>query len=90
MSREITNKANGLIVYLEKRPDAAEFLKPVDFKTLGLDDYPLIVKHPMDLSTVKRKLKHSKYSYISEVLTDMSLIWDNCRVYNQIGSVSPT
>ena len=29
------------------------FLAPVDWKAWGLDDYPIIVKHPMDLSKVE-------------------------------------
>jgi hypothetical protein len=80
-------KITDVIRALEKKPEAQDFLKPVDYKALGLDDYPLIIKHPMDLSTVKKKLKLGKYSSISEVTTDLMLIWDNCRTYNQIGSV---
>jgi Bromodomain len=75
---------------LEKKPEASDFLRPVDYKAFGLDDYPLIIKHPMDLSTVKKKLKSSKYSSVSEVTADLMLIWDNCRTYNQIGSVIDT
>jgi hypothetical protein len=29
------------------------FLAPVDWKGLQLMDYPLVVKHPMDLGTIK-------------------------------------
>lgn len=86
LSREETNKALNLVKYLEKKPEAAEFLKPVDYKGMGLDDYPLIIKHPMDLSTVRKKLKSSKYNSFEEVVVDLNLVWDNCRTYNQIGS----
>ena len=90
LSREQSSKALGLVTHLEKQHDAAEFLKPVDFKALGLDDYPLIIKHPMDLSTVKRKLRSSKYSSLAEVFADINLIWENCRTYNQKDSVPLT
>jgi len=76
-----------VIRVLEKKPEASDFLKPVDYKALGLDDYPMIIKHPMDFSTIKKKLKTNKYNSCSEVATDLMLIWDNCRTYNQIGSV---
>jgi hypothetical protein len=76
-----------VIRVIERRPEASDFLKPVDYKGLGLDDYPMIIKHPMDISTVKKKLKASKYSTISEAMADLQLIWDNCRTYNQVGSV---
>ena len=34
------------------RKDSEVFREPVDWETLGISDYPEIVKHPMDLSTV--------------------------------------
>ena len=42
----------------------------------------------MDLSTVSRKLREEKYNFVEEVLDDIQLIWDNCKAYNQSGSVS--
>ena len=38
------------------RPESAPFREPVNWQALGLDDYPLIVKKPMDLGTIKVKL----------------------------------
>jgi hypothetical protein len=57
------------------------------FLELGLDDYPSIVKKPMDLSTVKTKLAENRYSSVQDCLNDIQLIWDNCRAYNADGSV---
>lgn len=34
------------------------FYKPVDVDALGLHDYHDIIKHPMDLSTIKVRPKH--------------------------------
>ena len=87
LSRDDNKKFSNIIRALEKRPESFDFLKPVDYKSLGLDNYPLIIKRPMDLSTVRKKLKGNKYSNISEALSDLTLIWENCRTYNQIGSV---
>jgi hypothetical protein len=73
---------------MEQQEEAYEFRQPVDFKRLGLDDYPLIIKHPMDLSTVKKKLKPTpKYHDLSEVVADLMLIWQNCKTYNSPDSV---
>lgn len=54
---------------------------------MGLTDYGFIIKHPMDLSTVSRKLREDKYNFVEEVLDDIQLVWDNCKAYNQSGSV---
>jgi hypothetical protein len=77
----------ALIKFLEQQPEAHEFMRPVDFATLGLVDYPLVIKQPMDISTVKKKLRSSKYQSIADALTDLQLVWDNCRTYNVIDSV---
>jgi len=45
-----------LIRQLQKLKPAGPFLKPVDVVALNIPDYPLIVKHPMDLATVEAKL----------------------------------
>ena len=55
---------------------------------MGLTDYGFIIKHPMDLSTVSRKLREDKYNFVEEVLDDIQLVWDNCKAYNQSGSVT--
>ena len=37
------------------RPDSEPFREAVDWKTLGLYDYPQIISQPMDLGFVKKK-----------------------------------
>ena len=54
---------------------------------MNLNDYPTIVKNPMDLGTVERRLKNEKYKFVEEFLDDVQLIWDNCKLYNLAGSV---
>jgi hypothetical protein len=36
----------------------------VDWKLLGLSDYPLLVKNPMDLGTIKKQLLMGKYKLL--------------------------
>ena len=49
---------------------------------MGIADYPLIIKQPMDLSTLKKNLLKGKYQELETMVTDLSLIWENCRTYN--------
>ena len=35
------------------RPESSPFREPVDYESLGLTDYPTIVKKPMDLGSIK-------------------------------------
>ena len=41
----------------------------------------------MDLNTVRRNLNKSKYKYIEDFLEEIQLIWNNCKQYNEKGSV---
>ena len=58
------------------------FYKPVDAETLGLHDYHLIIKQPMDLGTIKRKMDSREYQAATEFETDVLLIFKNCYKYN--------
>ncbi|PAA54029.1 hypothetical protein BOX15_Mlig004054g1 [Macrostomum lignano] len=58
------------------------FLEPVDVVGLGLTDYLDIVSHPMDLSTMRKKLESGSYSEPEQFASDFRLMLDNCFKYN--------
>ncbi|KAL6449704.1 spt7 Transcriptional activator spt7 [Candida maltosa Xu316] len=45
-------------------------------------NYGLIIKKPMDLNTVMKKLKNLAYNSKQEFVDDLMLIWSNCLTYN--------
>lgn len=47
-----------------------------------LDELRLVIKHPMDLSTVLRNVKAQKYKSKHAFGKDLDLIWENCLIYN--------
>lgn len=57
-----------------------------DYIALGLLDYPAVIKEPMDLSTINRKLTINAYSSPQDFADDFHLMLQNCFVYNQEGS----
>jgi hypothetical protein len=71
-----------LLHFFQNHKDAEPFLVPVDWKLYGLFDYPEVIKHPMDLSTVESKLLSNTYKDVNAFMKDMRLIWDNCMTYN--------
>jgi len=79
-------KMTKLVNSLLGRTDSGPFREPVDWKNLGLFDYPKIIKRMMDLGTVKRKLERKEYAMAKECADDIRLIWDNCKTYNADGS----
>ena len=46
-------------------------------------DYHKIVRRPMDLGTIRSSINRMKYSCNNEVLEDIRLVFENCRLYNK-------
>ena len=67
-------------------PEAVRFLEHVDWEKLKLPLYPKIIKNPLDLGTIRRKLDNLEYSNIFEFDKDMKLVWSNAKRFNQPGS----
>lgn len=65
--------------------DAWIFLKPVDAGAWGAVDYYEIIKTPMDLSTMEKKLLEYEYANEQEFVNDMHLMFQNCYTYNPPG-----
>eukprot|EP00268_Persea_americana_P035231 TRINITY_DN34792_c0_g1_i2.p1 TRINITY_DN34792_c0_g1~~TRINITY_DN34792_c0_g1_i2.p1 ORF type:complete len:530 (-),score=104.44 TRINITY_DN34792_c0_g1_i2:2639-4228(-) len=61
------------------------FNKPVDVVALGLHDYRQIIKQPMDLGTVKSKMKKNLYSSPLDFAADVRLTFNNAMIYNPRG-----
>ncbi|WBW70874.1 SAGA complex bromodomain subunit Spt7 [Schizosaccharomyces osmophilus] len=45
-------------------------------------DYYNVIKEPMDLGTMLRKLKALQYNSKKDIVYDLMLIWSNCLAYN--------
>jgi len=86
--KEDINFCESILKKLVNYKRSTAFRKPVDYVSLGLHDYPILIKKPMDLSTLKNNLKNGKYLNLQEFLTDLQLIWNNCKSYNRDDSVS--
>ena len=71
-----------VVDFLFKQDIAEPFREPVDWKTMGLPDYPKIVHYPMDLGTIKARLMNGEYRTMYDVLFDIAAIWKACRLFN--------
>ncbi|XP_047943407.1 transcription factor GTE11-like isoform X2 [Salvia hispanica] len=61
---------------------ARAFNEPVDPVKLKIPDYFEIIKNPMDLGTIKRKLEKNMYSGAKEFAADVLLTFENAMSYN--------
>ena len=63
---------------------AAPFLEPLDPVALGLYDYFAIVRRPMDLGTVERRLAAAEYDGPAAFVAELRLVFDNAMLYNPV------
>ncbi|XP_062438819.1 bromodomain-containing protein 1 isoform X2 [Rhea pennata] len=65
---------------LQEKDPARIFAQPVNLKEVP--DYLDHIKHPMDFSTMRKRLDAQGYRNLSEFEEDFNLIIDNCMKYN--------
>ncbi|XP_062990175.1 bromodomain-containing protein 1 isoform X2 [Elgaria multicarinata webbii] len=65
---------------LQEKDSARIFAQPVNLKEVP--DYLDHIKHPMDFSTMRKRLDTEGYKNLSEFEEDFNLIIDNCMKYN--------
>ncbi|EGI66642.1 Bromodomain-containing protein 2 [Acromyrmex echinatior] len=75
----------GVLKPVWKHQFAWPFQQPVDAKKLSLPDYHKIIKKPMDLGTIKKRLENSYYWSGKECIQDFNTMFTNCYVYNKPG-----
>ena len=71
-----------VIANLKKSSISAFFREPVNPVALNIPTYFDVIKQPMDLGTVDRKLKSSTYERLSQFVTDFNLIVNNTITFN--------
>ncbi|VVC46093.1 Hypothetical protein CINCED_3A003697 [Cinara cedri] len=50
-------------------------------------DYYKVIAEPIDMLTIEEKIKQEKYKSEDEILQDFKLMFDNCRQFNEDGSL---
>ncbi|RVW14133.1 Transcription factor GTE8 [Vitis vinifera] len=62
------------------------FNEPVDIVKLNIPDYFTIIKHPMDLGTIKGKIASGAYSSPLDFAADVRLTFSNAQTFNPPGN----
>ncbi|XP_045782476.1 bromodomain adjacent to zinc finger domain protein 2B-like isoform X10 [Maniola jurtina] len=79
--KDVMQFCKNLLCEMECHEHAWPFLVPVNTKQFP--QYRKVIKCPMDLSTIKRKLHDSGYKCKEEFASDVRLIFSNCEVFNE-------
>lgn len=82
MDRSIKQQCGSILEVLMTHREGWPFLNPVDPVAFNIPDYFDIITKPMDLGTVKSKLKDNLYFTAEEFAADVRLTFANCMRYN--------
>ncbi|XP_038165356.1 CREB-binding protein-like [Cyprinodon tularosa] len=66
----------------QQDPECLPFRTPVNPEFLGIPDYFDIIKNPMDLSTIFKKLDTGQYKEPWQYVEDVWLMFNNAWLYN--------
>ena len=80
--REQLKYCSSLLRSIRKHKDVGPFLLPVDPIALGIPDYFTVIKQPMDISTIAKKLEKCEYESPEAFIDDFRLMIANCFAYN--------
>uniref|UniRef100_A0A8D3EGD6 RING-type E3 ubiquitin transferase n=1 Tax=Scophthalmus maximus TaxID=52904 RepID=A0A8D3EGD6_SCOMX len=89
LNPEDQRKCERLLLYIFCHELSVGFRNPVPS---SVPNYYKIIKQPMDLKRVKKKLQLRSSQYYKspqEFVSDMRLVFQNCAKYNEVSSMSP-
>lgn len=58
----------------------------IDWVAMEIPSYPKLIKKPMDLSTMRKKLDNGDYSTADAFYNDFKLMIRNCMTFNPSGT----
>jgi E1A/CREB-binding protein len=87
---KLKTKCLEIVKGLQNHQHGWVFNVPVDPVELGLPDYFDVIKRPMDLGTIQKRLEGGNYHHIEDFHCDVNLTFENAMTYNAEGSVVHT
>lgn len=81
-SSDWQRKCKGILKSTMDHLQAFPFNEAVDWKKLKIPDYPQIIKRPMDLGTVEKRLNANHYHGIDDFAREVRLTFTNAKTYN--------
>lgn len=79
------NDLHRFLSEIQDHKQAWPFLHPVNPREVP--DYDVLITEPMDLSTVEGKLEHDQYPTPNDIMKDLKLMFNNCKVFNKKSTV---
>lgn len=72
-----------LLDELSRKRFALDFMQPVDAEALQVPTYYTIIRRPMDVGTIVKRVQNCYYYNVNELIQDFRLIISNCYTFNR-------
>ncbi|GAB9464260.1 Histone acetyltransferase [Globisporangium polare] len=79
---QLKKRLEGLLKGMMEHKFGWVFSSPVDPVALGIPNYFKIIRRPMDLGTIKKKLDLGIYKNLHQFAVDVRLTFNNAKTYN--------
>ncbi|CAM9147228.1 unnamed protein product, partial [Ectocarpus fasciculatus] len=79
---DVKEKMTPIVDHFLDHPNGYIFGRPVDPVALNIPDYFEIVKRPMDLGSIRKRLENGIYRDWEDTAQDIRLTFDNAMLYN--------
>ena len=70
---------------ITQNPISEPFSQPVDPIQLNIPEYLDVIQRPMDLGTIRNKLRARQYSTLLDMVYDVRLTFENALLFNPPG-----
>ncbi|KAJ6842808.1 transcription factor GTE9-like [Iris pallida] len=84
--KAVMKQCESILSKLMKHTFGWVFNSPVDAVALKIPDYYSVIKHPMDLGTIKKRISSGGYSSPWGFVADVRLTFTNAMTYNPPGN----
>ncbi|KAK6913007.1 NET domain [Dillenia turbinata] len=85
-NKRFMKQCEDLLKLLMSHTQAWVFNEPVDVVKWNIPDYFTVIKHPMDLGTIRGKLVSGVYASPLDFAADVRLTFNNAKTYNPPGN----
>lgn len=85
MNDDLKKLLESILEKLMAHPITTPFQTPVPAGEDAPANYFEIIKHPIDLGTIKKKLEENQYDDFQAFYSDVDLVWKNAETYNEPG-----
>ncbi|KAH9361242.1 hypothetical protein HPB48_006804 [Haemaphysalis longicornis] len=84
-TNQLQHLLNAVVKALWKHRLSRPFRRPVDAAKLNLPDYHKIIPCPMDLRTIRKRLKNCYYCSAQDCIDDVNTMFNNVYTYHNRG-----